>query len=101
MDRLKSNIPDGQSDIPALTPLEIEYMRNRAIAAAKVRCKWMIDTKRPAPAPCKCHLVECNNPDSPIYRKTNDDKPFRWKATLCNPNNCKYFTPKNRNIDAH
>ena len=92
MNELKPNIPDGQSDIPILPPIEIEYLRNRAITAAGIPCQWMIDTKLPAPGRCKCNLVECDHPESSIYRKL-DEKPFRWKATLCNPNNCRFFIP--------
>ncbi len=90
---LNKKIPEGQSDVPILTPLEIEHLRGLAVTAAGIPCQWMIDTKLPAPGRCKCNLVECDNPESSIYRN-NGEKPFRWKATLCNPNNCRFFIPK-------
>jgi hypothetical protein len=89
MTNLKQNIPVDETDNPVLSPEEIEYMRNMAVTAAGIRCRWAVDTKIKAHH-CRCQLVECNHPASPIYRR-NTPIPFRWKETLCNPNNCRFF----------
>lgn len=56
------------------------------------RCRWMIDTGIDAGGACSCRLVECDRPESPLYRGLNPDKPFRWKSRHCNPNNCRFFS---------
>jgi hypothetical protein len=89
MTDLKQNIPAGETDIPILSQEEINYLRNLAVTAAGVRCRWMIDTKMNANH-CRCHLAECNHPESPIYRNRTPT-PFRWKEILCNLNNCRFF----------
>ena len=87
------DIPDGASAVPVISPEEIEQLRNFAVTAAAVLCKWMLDTGIPAPGNCRCNLVECGYFESPIYRGLNPDKPFRWKSRLCNPHNCRFFEP--------
>jgi hypothetical protein len=83
-------IPDGVSAIPAITPEEIERLRNLAVIKNTL-CKWSIDTGLRAPGRCRCHLVECDHPESPIWRGLSPDKPFRWKSTLCHPKKCRFF----------
>jgi hypothetical protein len=58
-----------------------------------IPCQWVIDTGIPAQGNCHCNLVECDHPESPIRRGLNPEKPFRWKARLCNLNNCRFFQP--------
>ena len=84
-------IPDGASAVPVISPEEIERLRNLAVTAATILCKWMIDTGVPALGKCRCNLVECDNPESPIWRGLNPDKPFRWKSRLCHPGKCRFF----------
>jgi len=88
-----SQIPDGASAVPVIPPDEIERLRHLAVTATVIPCQWMIDTGVPAPGNCRCNLVECNHPDSPIYRGLNPDKPFRWKSRLCKPHKCRFFEP--------
>jgi hypothetical protein len=86
-------IPDGASAVAVIPPEEIERLRNLAVTAATIFCKWMIDTGVPAPGSCRCNLAECKHSESPIYRGLNPEKPFRWKSRLCNPYNCRFFEP--------
>ena len=86
-------IPDGASAVPVIPPEEIERLRNLAVTAATILCKWMIDTGVPAPGKCNCNLSECDYTESPIYRGLSPEKPFRWKSRLCNPHNCRFFEP--------
>jgi len=81
-------IPDGVSAVPVISPEEIERLRSLAKTR---RCKWSIDTGVAAPGKCRCNLVECDNPESPIWRGLNPDKPFRWKSRLCHPRKCRFF----------
>ncbi len=77
-----------------MTPEEIEHLRNIAVTATTIPCKWMIDTGIPAQGNCRCNLVECDYNESPIFRGLKPEKPFRWKSRLYNSRNCKFFLPK-------
>ena len=91
MNENNPKIPDGASAVPVMSPEEIERLRNLAVMAATVLCKWMIDTGVPALGKCHCNLVECDYSESPIYRGLTPEKPFRWKSRLCNPHHCRFF----------
>ena len=49
-------------------------------------CKYMHDTGIKAPGSCNCNYVQCQHPE--LVEQGIEPK---WKARLCNPNNCKFF----------
>jgi len=93
LEHIDQEIPEGASAVPVATLEEIDELVGIAVTAIPVPCKWMIDTGVPALGKCRCNLVECDNPESSIYRGLRPEKPFRRKSRLCNPLNCRFFEP--------